>query len=55
MKKVIENNGIDVYPQSGKVGGAFACKFGSIKGKSFFIEIMVIAFSDAINRQAHMS
>lgn len=46
-KKAIENNWIDVYPQSGKVGGAFCCNLHSIKESRFLLNYGD-SFSDAI-------
>lgn len=46
-EKAIENNWIDVYPQSGKVGGAFCCNLHSIKESRFLLNYGD-SFSDAI-------
>ena len=46
-KKAIENNWIDVYPQSGEVGGAFCCNLHSIKESRFLLNYGD-SFSDAI-------
>ncbi|MFQ7171411.1 MAG: M3 family metallopeptidase [Thomasclavelia ramosa] len=43
----MENNWIDVYPQSGKVGGAFCCNLHSIKESRFLLNYGD-SFSDAI-------
>lgn len=36
-KRAIDNNWIDVYPHSGKVGGAFCCNLHSIKESRFLL------------------
>lgn len=46
-KKAIDNNWIDVYPHSGKVGGAFCCNLHSIKESRFLLNYGN-SFSDAI-------
>lgn len=46
-KRAIDNNWIDVYPHSGKVGGAFCCNLHSIKESRFLLNYGN-SFSDAI-------
>lgn len=45
--KAIDNNWIDVYPHSGKVGGAFCCNLHSIKESRFLLNYGD-SFSDVI-------
>ena len=45
--KAIDNNWIDVYPHSGKVGGAFCCNLHSIKESRFLLNYGN-SFSDVI-------